>query len=172
LYNYIDPLTRFRVVPWFGLAGVLLTEILLPDTTGLDLREQERYWHYVLDGRESEYHGVAVHPRHLSFWERYVQKRDRYYDPALDRAAKIEELRATWEALEREKITEKAGEIDDEDGRGESSVDPDEASFISDDVASYFRSEKARSHTSLLGRGTGGAARDGNGSGNSVEKAD
>jgi hypothetical protein len=162
LYNYIDPLTRFRVVPWFGLAGVFLTEVFLPDTTGLDLREQERYWHYVLDGRESEYHGVACHPRHLSLWERYVQKRDRYYDPALDRDAKIAELRTTWEALEREKVSEKAGEMDDGSG---SSVDPDEASFISDDVANYFASERAHSHTSLLGRGIGGAALEGRGSG-------
>lgn len=155
------------MVPWFGLAGVFLTEVFLPDTTGLDLREQERYWHYVLEGRESEYHGVAVHPRHLSFWERYIQKRDKYYDPALDREAKISELRATWEALEREKASEKVGEIDGGDARSGSSVDPDEASFISDEVASYFTSEKAQSRTSLLGHG---AALSGSGSGNSMDE--
>jgi hypothetical protein len=126
-------------VAWFGLAGVILTEIFLPDTTGLDLREQERYWHYVIEGRQSEYHGVAIHPRHLSLWERYVQKRDRYYDPALDRQAKIAELKATWEALEREKASEKTGGFSgDADRSTGSSVDPDEASFITDDVARYF----------------------------------
>lgn len=42
LYNYIDTQTKFYVVTWFGLAGVLLTFVFLPDTTGLDLKEQER----------------------------------------------------------------------------------------------------------------------------------
>ncbi|KAM5524664.1 hypothetical protein FOXYSP1_00708 [Fusarium oxysporum f. sp. phaseoli] len=60
LYNYIDDQTKFYVVPWFGLAGMLLTWIFLPDTTGLDLKEQERRWYYIRDGKESEYHGVAV----------------------------------------------------------------------------------------------------------------
>lgn len=52
LYNYIPNSTKFYVVPWFGLAGALLTFFFLPDTTGLDLREQERYWDCVRSGRE------------------------------------------------------------------------------------------------------------------------
>uniref|UniRef100_A0A8H7TNM5 Major facilitator superfamily (MFS) profile domain-containing protein n=1 Tax=Bionectria ochroleuca TaxID=29856 RepID=A0A8H7TNM5_BIOOC len=44
LYAYIDDQTKFYVVPWFGLAGMLLTWLFLPDTTGLDLKEQERRW--------------------------------------------------------------------------------------------------------------------------------
>ena len=63
LYNYIDAQERFYVVPWFGLAGMLLTLLFLPDTTGLDLKEQERRWHYIRTGREAEYHGVAVGQR-------------------------------------------------------------------------------------------------------------
>lgn len=35
---------QFWVVPWFGLAAFIITFLFLPDTTGLDLREQERYW--------------------------------------------------------------------------------------------------------------------------------
>lgn len=66
LYNYIDTQTIFYVVPWFGLAGMLLTFLFLPDTTGLDLKEQERRWKHIREGRESEYHGVAVHPKYLS----------------------------------------------------------------------------------------------------------
>ena len=38
LYNYIDTQTKFYVVPWFGLAGMMLTFFFLPDTTGLDLK--------------------------------------------------------------------------------------------------------------------------------------
>ncbi|KAH0543037.1 hypothetical protein FGG08_002645 [Glutinoglossum americanum] len=66
LYNYIDTQTKFYVVPWFGLLGAGLTFLFLPDTTGLDLKEQERRWQYIRSGREQDYHGVAVHPHHLS----------------------------------------------------------------------------------------------------------
>lgn len=152
LYNYIDPITRFRVVPWFGLAGVFLTEVFLPDTTGLDLREQERYWQFVSTGREEEYHGIAIHPQHLSLWERVVQKRHLRYDPVKDRQSKIEELRATWEAMQREKGSEKGG-MGDRFGE-DSGVDPDEASFVSDDVASYFANEKSRSTLALANGGS------------------
>ena len=34
--------TKLYVVPWSGLAGALITWIVLSDTTGLDLKEQER----------------------------------------------------------------------------------------------------------------------------------
>src|SRR3954454_14738540 len=40
LYNYIDTQTKFYVVVWFGLVGLVLTTVFLPDTTGLDLKEQ------------------------------------------------------------------------------------------------------------------------------------
>ena len=39
LYNYNGTQTKFYVVPWFGLAGVLLTVLFLPDTIGLDFKE-------------------------------------------------------------------------------------------------------------------------------------
>lgn len=32
LYNYIPTHTRFWVVPWFGILGLLLTVIFMPDT--------------------------------------------------------------------------------------------------------------------------------------------
>lgn len=69
LYNYIDTQTKFYVVPWFGLLGMVLTYVFLPDTTGLDLREQERRWGFLRERREGEYCGVAVHRQHLSRWE-------------------------------------------------------------------------------------------------------
>lgn len=99
LYNYIDIQTRFYVVPWFGLAGMFLTWLFLPDTTGLDLKEQERRWRYIRDGKADQYHGVAVHPHHLSLWERF-RGIAKTYDPQLDWKAKVEDMRAEWEAVQ------------------------------------------------------------------------
>lgn len=99
LYNYIDDQTKFYVVPWFGLIGMLLTWVFLPDTTGLDLKEQERRWHYIRDGKESEYHGVAVNPIHLSLWER-LRGLGKNYDPEADWRAKVQDMRAEWELVQ------------------------------------------------------------------------
>ncbi|SNX87348.1 related to inorganic phosphate transporter [Melanopsichium pennsylvanicum] len=112
LYNYIDNHTKFWVVSWFGLLGWILTMVFIPDTTGLDLREQERYWEYVVKGREHEYHGVAVHPRHLSLWERVVLKRHRYYDAELDRQQKMAELEVLFHSSMAEKAA--GGEAPDD----------------------------------------------------------
>ena len=106
LYNYIDTQTKFYVVPWFGLGGVILTFLFLPDTTGLDLKEQERRWAYIRDGREEEYHGPAVHPKHLSVWER-LRGKGKYYDAELDYKSKVEEYRAEWESAMASKFHEK-----------------------------------------------------------------
>ncbi|KAF5019884.1 hypothetical protein F66182_8088 [Fusarium sp. NRRL 66182] len=99
LYNYIDDQTKFYVVPWFGLAGMLLTWIFLPDTTGLDLKEQERRWHYIRDGKEGEYHGVAVNPTHLSLWERF-RGLGKSYDPEADWRSKVQDMRTEWELVQ------------------------------------------------------------------------
>ncbi|KAI1828018.1 MFS general substrate transporter [Xylaria intraflava] len=96
LYNYIDTPTKFHVVPWFGLAGMVVTMIWLPDTTGLDLKEQERRWQYILEGRAEEYHGIAIHPQHLSLWERWTGVGKNYH-PGLDMKAKIRDLRSEWQ---------------------------------------------------------------------------
>ncbi|KAK4055359.1 hypothetical protein OIO90_003197 [Microbotryomycetes sp. JL221] len=130
LYNYIDNHTKFWVVPWFGLLGAVLTAVFLPDTTGLDLREQERYWLCVRQGRADAYHGVAIHPRHLSWYERTVLKRHLNYDPKQDRLDKIDELRVLYESHLIAKADE-TGEYDD----------PDHA-FISEDVARFFDMER------------------------------
>ena len=102
VYNYIDTQQKFYFVPWFGLAGMLVTWLFLPDTTGLDLKEQERRWTYLRQGRESEYHGIAVHPRHLSVWER-MRGAGKYYDPKQDRIDQIKDLRNEWEYRQAEK---------------------------------------------------------------------
>ncbi|KAK4545747.1 hypothetical protein LTR36_002701 [Oleoguttula mirabilis] len=112
LYNYIDVPTRFKVVPWFGLGGAILTILFLPDTTGLDLKEQERRWAYIRSGREKEYHGVAVHPKHLSMWENFrgVSKQ---YNAEEDYRQRVEEMRADWEAAMVRRAEEKEGAKDD-----------------------------------------------------------
>ena len=101
----------------------------LPDTTGLDLREQERYWLCVREGREQDYHGIAIHPRHLSWYEVHVLKRNRYYDPEADRLAKIDELRVLYESNLIAQADE-SGAHDDIDH-----------AFISPEVARYFEAE-------------------------------
>ncbi|PMD18559.1 putative inorganic phosphate transporter C8E4.01c [Hyaloscypha hepaticicola] len=95
MYNYITTQQKFYVVPWFGLAGMIFTALFLPDTTGLDLKEQERRFHYLRQGREQDYHGIAVHPHHLSLWER-MRGAGKHYDPELDYQSKIADLREEW----------------------------------------------------------------------------
>lgn len=139
LYNYIDVPTRFLVVPWFGLAGALLTWLFLPDTTGLDLKEQERRWQYIRDGREHDYHGVAIHPKHLSVWER-IRGVGKHYDAAKDYEQRIEEMRRDWEGAMARRAEEKAGKEDvvDEDG-------------WSSEVSTFFERTKGRNGNSGSG---------------------
>jgi hypothetical protein len=131
MYNYIDARTRFWVVCWFGFAGWIVTELFIPDTTGLDLREQDRYWAFVREGRAGEYHGIAVHPRHLSWWERVVLKRGAAYDPELDRKQRVKELRVVYEARMQER----------EMNKGEEREDDDEGSEITKGLHTYFTSK-------------------------------
>lgn len=128
LYNYIDTQTKFYVVPWFGLGGMLVTLLFLPDTTGLDLKEQERRWQFIRAGREHDYHGVAVHPKHLSLWER-LRGVGKYYNAELDYQQKVEEMRADWEGSQARRAHEKEGQFDD---------DEHDDSVWSSDVSTYF----------------------------------
>ncbi|GAA5917428.1 uncharacterized protein JCM6883_006281, partial [Sporobolomyces salmoneus] len=73
--------------------------------------------------------GIAIHPRHLSWYERVVLKRDRYYDPAQDRLDRIEELRVLYESHL----------IAREDPSGQS--DEADHAYITEDVVRYFRNE-------------------------------
>ncbi|KAK2593593.1 hypothetical protein QQS21_008722 [Conoideocrella luteorostrata] len=129
LYNYIEDQQKFYVVPWFGLAGMFLTWLFLPDTTGLDLKEQERRWRYIRDGKAHEYHGIAVHPRHLSLWER-VRGIHKTYDPEADWKAKIADMRAEWEAVQAARGP-KETEGDNDHGM------PDDGDF-SPEIHDYF----------------------------------
>lgn len=132
IYNYVPNRTRFWIVCWFGFAGWLVTWVFIPDTTGLDLREQERYWDCVREGRAGDYHGIAVHPRHISVWERYILKRHRAYDPELDRQQRAIELRTLWE---QQKLLVKEG------GRTEDELDYEDETVLSSKASSFFASE-------------------------------
>lgn len=131
LYNYIDTQTKFYVVPWFGLAGAILTILFLPDTTGLDLKEQERRWAFIRAGQEDQYHGVAVHPKHLSLWERWTGV-GKHYNAELDYQQRVEELRHEWEESVARKVSEK------DNGNEEFAEDEDWHS----DVSSFFTRTK------------------------------
>ncbi|CEH12590.1 Inorganic phosphate transporter [Ceraceosorus bombacis] len=102
-YSYIDSNpAKFIIVAAFSLAAWILTMVFIPDTTGLALDEQDRYWSFVLAGKAHEYHGVAVHPRHLSLYERVVLKRHLAYDAELDAQQKIHEMRRVFESTQKE----------------------------------------------------------------------
>lgn len=108
---------------------MLLTYIFLPDTTGLDLREQERRWQYLRAGRGHEYHGVAIHPKHLSVWERICGV-GKGYNPDLDLKQQIDDMRTEWEAQQEEKNQKEAN--------GEEIHDDSE---FTDEIHDYFRSQ-------------------------------
>jgi hypothetical protein len=134
LGNYTSIQQRFFIVPWFGLVGMIVTALFLPDTTGLDLKEQERRWAYIRSGREKEYHGIAVHPKHLSLWERF-RGVGKSYNPELDYQSKIKDMRLDWEGHEAEKQS-------NENGLDDVAFDDD---VYSADIHNYFRSTSGSS---------------------------
>ncbi|PVH90460.1 hypothetical protein DM02DRAFT_678591 [Periconia macrospinosa] len=86
--------------------------------SGLDLKEQERRWSYIRAGRESDYHGIAIHPKHLSVWER-LRGVGKNYDAKLDYESKIREMREDWAERQQNKFDELKGKdaaFDVEDG--------------------------------------------------------
>lgn len=117
--------------------GAIVTFLFLPDVTGLDLRvserinvmpctinltalslkEQERRWRYCMAGKPEEYHGIAVHRRHLSWWEVHVLKQHLQYDAKLDKEQRLAEMRQTYidEVRAAQQEEKGVGRIADED---------------------------------------------------------
>ncbi len=108
-YGYAGSHTKCWIVSWFGLIGGISTILFTPDSTGLDLEEQERYWDCVRRGRAEEYHGVAIHPGHLSWYEREVLKRHLNYDPNHDNLDRINALRREFQTMQGQQVGEEAG---------------------------------------------------------------
>lgn len=72
---------KFYISAACGLAGVVCTFLFIPDITGLDLREGDRRWLKSLE-KGSVYHGEAINPKYLSFFEKYVMRYGKDYNPA------------------------------------------------------------------------------------------
>ena len=119
---------------------MVITFIFLPDTTGLDLKEQERRWYFIRTGHPENYHGVAVHPKHLSRWERW-RGAGKHYNPDLDYKQKIEEMRSEWEAEQEQKREEK--ESRERMRATEDDRDTLDDSIWSSDVSTYYRTTKS-----------------------------
>lgn len=62
---------------------------------------QDRRWQYIRAGCPEDYHGPAVHPRHLSLWEKWVLGIHKQWDPEADA-----QVRREAEALKREDSAE------------------------------------------------------------------
>ena len=103
----------------------------------------------VHDGRPNEYHGVAIHPQHLSVWERWMGVGKNYH-PELDTKQKIQDIRSEWE----EREAARAGS-DSESGNYEE----DDSEFTAQ-VDSYFRGKPAPINTmsEKIGIGSGGSS--------------
>jgi len=157
MYNYITTRQKFYIVPWFGLAGALVTFLFLPDTTGLDLKEQERRWHYIRQGRSQDYHGIAIHPKHLSVWER-LRGVHKNYDPELDFRSKVDELRAEWLAQQKAQTSEKGVGLDSPDFDWD--ADDDE---WTPEMRQYFTRTSAKAENGVLAKTKGGGDDEGAG---------
>lgn len=57
-FAYVSDRFKFAMSAVAGLIGVLVTTIFLPDTTGMDLHELDRWNKYVLAGEADHYHGT------------------------------------------------------------------------------------------------------------------
>mmetsp|Transcript_7587 Transcript_7587/g.12258 ORF Transcript_7587/g.12258 Transcript_7587/m.12258 type:complete len:585 (+) Transcript_7587:130-1884(+) len=59
----------FLVCSVCGLTGLFLTLTFIPDVTTLDLVHLDDRWELIVDGRPDDYHGDAIHPVYLSWFE-------------------------------------------------------------------------------------------------------
>ena len=105
----------------------------------MDLKEQERRWHYIRNGRENEYHGIAIHPQHLSLWERW-RGVGKNYNADLDFKQKIEEMRGEWEEDQVEKLEVERRGRNEGDIPAAAAASSEHDSVWTDDVHSYYKS--------------------------------
>lgn len=63
---------------------------------------QDLRWQFIRAGRAKEYHGPAVHPRHLSLWEKLVLGVHKQYDPNLHKK-QVELITHSMSQFDKEK---------------------------------------------------------------------
>ena len=82
VFSLVSNQTKFIISAACGLVGAILTWIFIPDLTGLDLREGDKRWLAIIDGKMDVYTGEAVNPKHLSLMERILGY-GKYYKAAV-----------------------------------------------------------------------------------------
>jgi len=87
VFGRVSDRSKFTISAVCGLVGAILTWIFIPDLTGLDLREGDKRWLAVLDGKHSAYTGPAVNPKHLSLFERFLGY-GKLYNPSVGVSAR------------------------------------------------------------------------------------
>jgi hypothetical protein len=83
VFASLTPKEIFIACAGVGAAGAALTFFLLPETTGLDMAEADRFYLYLTSGEAERYTGEAVNPRHFSPVERWCGH-GKHYDAAAD----------------------------------------------------------------------------------------
>ena len=81
IFSLCSNQAKFIISAACGLVGAILTWIFIPDLTGLDLREGDKRWLAIIDGKMESYVGEAVNPKHLSLLERILGY-GKYYNKA------------------------------------------------------------------------------------------
>lgn len=102
VFSQVSTTTTFYCSAGAGIVGAIITWIFLPDTTGLDLAEIDRYHRFMLAGQTKNYHGPAVKPKHLSLYERW-RGYGKHYDERLDaQQRKLQDMAAEQEEWEQQ----------------------------------------------------------------------
>lgn len=81
VFTEVDDRTKFWISGACGAAGAVLTVLLIPDLTGLDLKEGDHRWLALVEGDVTGYRGPAINPKHLSLVERVLFRFQTHYDP-------------------------------------------------------------------------------------------
>eukprot|EP00592_Proboscia_alata_P017994 CAMPEP_0194414700 /NCGR_PEP_ID=MMETSP0176-20130528/13414_1 /TAXON_ID=216777 /ORGANISM="Proboscia alata, Strain PI-D3" /LENGTH=633 /DNA_ID=CAMNT_0039218899 /DNA_START=18 /DNA_END=1919 /DNA_ORIENTATION=- len=73
LFNHLDDSHLFLISGYCCFLACIISLITIPDTTSLDLCEQDKRWRMIMQGRGHDYVGPAIDPNYLSFYERNAQ---------------------------------------------------------------------------------------------------
>jgi MFS family permease len=60
----------FYVCAACGAIGLVITVVFVPEVTSMDLHAMDERWALILQHRVSDYHGAAINPKYLSWFER------------------------------------------------------------------------------------------------------